>query len=270
MKRLIKIEYLKNMSYRPFKIFSLIYLGAIVILALIGFAEFNLGFVRFTLKDIGIYNFPNVHHFTAYILSLLKIFLAAIIVFSIAQEFSNRMFKQNVIDGLSKKEFLFSKLLTIGLFSALSAVIVALLSLLLGLKYSHDYSSAELFKEFYFIPLYFVKLYLFLSLFLFLTVLFRNAIFPFLTVFVLWVVEGILTASNAIGSLYEILPLTTSSKVLEQPFYRLSLDYSGANQNEFYRIIEPHDFPVFHLVVALIYIGIFVFGTYQLLKKRDW
>ena len=191
MKRLLKIEILKNLAYRPFKIFSIIYLFSIIVIALIGFAELFLGDTEFNLKDLGIYNFPNIWHFTAYIVSLLKLFLAAIVVFSISQEFSNRMFKQNIIDGLSKWEFLKSKLLTIGVFSALSTLLVALISLILGLKNSEPYTSYEFLSESFFLGLYFVKIYLFLVLFLFLTILFRNSIFPFLTFFIFWVLEGI-------------------------------------------------------------------------------
>ena len=60
MKRLLKIEILKNLAYRPFKIFSIIYLFSIIVIALIGFAELFLGDTEFNLKDFGIYNFPNI------------------------------------------------------------------------------------------------------------------------------------------------------------------------------------------------------------------
>ena len=269
MKRLIKIEYLKNLSYRPFKIFSIIYLSAIVILAFIGFAEFNLGFVKFKLKDIGIYDFPNVWHFTAYIISLLKIFLAAIIVFSISQEFSNRMFKQNLIDGLSRGEFLLSKIYTIAIFSGISTFFVALISFLLGLKYSSDYSRTEVVSELYFVGLYFVKVFLFLMFFLFLTVLFRNAIFPFLTMFVLWVVEGILNASNWLGGIYKIMPMTTMSNIVEAPFNRVNFNMSNSG-NSLYNILPAGEISWFYLFMAILYIGVFSFGTLQILKRRDW
>ena len=53
MVRLLKIEILKNLAYRPFKIFSIIYLFAIIVIAIIGFAELNLGEAKFKLKDLG-------------------------------------------------------------------------------------------------------------------------------------------------------------------------------------------------------------------------
>ena len=281
MKRLLKIEILKNLAYRPFKIFSIIYLCAIIVVALIGFAELNFGVsAKFKLKDLGIYNFPNIWHFTAYIVSLLKLFLAAIVVFSISQEFSNRMFKQNIIDGLSKWEFLKSKLLTIGVFSTLSTLFVAIISLLLGLKNSDPYASYEFLSEFFFLGLYFVKIFLFLVLFLFLTILFRNSIFPFLTFFIFWIIEGIFSIiciiletqsliPHWLANIYQYLPLYTISKIVESPFERIEPNVSGVGDSLF-SISKDIDIPWMHLALGIGYIILFIFGSFKILSKRDW
>ena len=281
MKRLLKIEILKNLAYRPFKIFSIIYLCAIIVVALIGFAELNFGVsAKFKLKDLGIYNFPNIWHFTAYIVSLLKLFLAAIVVFSISQEFSNRMFKQNIIDGLSKWEFLKSKLLTIGVFSTLSTLFVAVISLLLGLKNSDPYTSYEFLSEFFFLGLYFVKIFLFLVLFLFLTVLFRNSIFPFLTFFIFWIIEGIFSIicimletqsviPHWLANIYQYLPLYTISKIVEAPFGRIEPNVTGVGDSLF-SISKDIDIPWLHLGLGIGYIILFIFGSFKILSKRYW
>ena len=281
MKRLLKIEILKNLAYRPFKIFSIIYLCAIIVVALIGFAELNFGVsAKFKLKDLGIYNFPNIWHFTAYIVSLLKLFLAAIVVFSISQEFSNRMFKQNIIDGLRKWEFLKSKLLTIGVFSTLSTLFVAIISLLLGLKNSDPYASYEFLSEFFFLGLYFVKIFLFLVLFLFLTILFRNSIFPFLTFFIFWIIEGIFSIiciiletqsliPHWLANIYQYLPLYTISKIVEAPFERIEPNVSGVGDSLF-SISKDIDIPWLHLALGIGYIILFIFGSFKILSKRDW
>jgi ABC-type transport system involved in multi-copper enzyme maturation permease subunit len=281
MKRLLKIEILKNLAYRPFKIFSIIYLFSIIVVALIGFAELNFGVsAKFKLKDLGIYNFPNIWHFTAYIVSLLKLFLAAIVVFSISQEFSNRMFKQNIIDGLSKWEFLKSKLLTIGVFSTLSTLFVAIISLLLGLKNSDPYASYEFLSEFFFLGLYFVKIFLFLVLFLFLTILFRNSIFPFLTFFIFWIIEGIFSIiciilesqsliPHWLANIYQYLPLFTISKIVEAPFGRIEPNVTGVGDSLF-SISKDIDIPWLHLSLGIGYIILFIFSSFKILSKRDW
>ena len=92
MIRLLKLEYLKNLNYRPFKIFALLYFIVLVGLLFIGLVDFDILGMKVNLKEQGMYNFPGVWNFTTYIVGLLKIFLGCIIVFSICQEFSNRMF----------------------------------------------------------------------------------------------------------------------------------------------------------------------------------
>ncbi len=113
MNRLLKIEWLKNYNYRPFKVFTVLYFSILIVLLFVGLVDFDLFGNKINLKEQGIYNFPEIWNFTTYIVGLLKIFLGCIIIFSICQEFSNKMFKQNIIDGFSRKEFIISKLLTI-------------------------------------------------------------------------------------------------------------------------------------------------------------
>lgn len=106
-----------------------------------------------------------------------------IIVFSICQEFTNRMFKQNTIDGLSREEFIGSKLLTIFIFTFISTLIVFGITLAIGLSYSESTQSDLIFKEIFFIGHYFLKLFTFFSFLMFLSILLRKSIFVLLASF---------------------------------------------------------------------------------------
>jgi len=151
MKRLFNLEYYKNVTYRPFKIFSGLYFLVLIALLFIGLVDINLtSTFKINLKEQGIYNFPEIWNFTTYIVALLKIFLGLIIVFSICQEFTNRMFKQNLIDGLSRKEFILSKLLTIFTFTFLSTLLVLVLTLGIGYTYSQQTESHLVLEEIFF------------------------------------------------------------------------------------------------------------------------
>src|SRR5699024_12856600 len=74
-----------------------------------------------------------------YIAAILKLFLAIVIVSLISNEYNYRTLKQNLIDGLSKKEFVLSKFLTVLLFSGISTLFIFIVSLILGLSFS-DYN----------------------------------------------------------------------------------------------------------------------------------
>ena len=116
MLRLLSIELHKLKYNKSAKVISIVYFILITFIALIASIEFKFGDFNFRIADQGIFNFPFIWHFNTWIASILKLFLAIVIVSMMANEYSNRTLKQNLIDGLSKKEFVISKFLTVVLF----------------------------------------------------------------------------------------------------------------------------------------------------------
>lgn len=281
MIKLLKLEYYKNLNYRPFKIFTILYFAILIALLFIGLVDFDLFGGKINLKEQGIYNFPEIWNFTTYIVALLKIFLGLIIVFSISQEFSNRMFKQNTIDGLSRSEFISSKLLTISIFTIVSTVIVFAITMFLGYKYSNTTESAKVFEEIFFIGNYFVKLFTFFCFLMFLSVLLRKSVFVFLALFVFWVAEGILSGVEVfmkVRGLQEaqrnevlqndffishLLPLESMSSLIPSPLMRLNMAKMMGMKYEFH-------YPTESMIACLVWCGIFIIGSYWILRKRDW
>lgn len=281
MSKLLKLEYYKNLNYRPFKVFTILYFAILIALLFIGLVDFDLFGGTINLKEQGIYNFPEIWNFTTYIVALLKIFLGLIIVFSISQEFSNRMFKQNTIDGLSRKEFITSKLLTISVFTVVSTVLVFALTMFLGYQYSDTTESAKVFKEIFFIGNYFVKLFTFFCFLMFLSVLLRKSVFVFLALFVFWIGEGILSAVEVFTKVRglqgeqrnqilqndffvtHLLPLESMSSLIPNPMMRLNMAKMMGMKYEFH-------YPVESLIACLAWCALFIFGSYWILRKRDW
>ncbi|WP_294228839.1 MULTISPECIES: ABC transporter permease [Chryseobacterium] len=281
MIKLLKLEYYKNLNYRPFKVFTILYFAILIALLFIGLVDFDLFGGKVNLKEQGIYNFPEIWNFTTWIVALLKIFLGLIIVFSISQEFSNRMFKQNTIDGLSRKEFITSKLLTISVFTIFSTIIVFGITMFLGYRYSNTTESAKVFKEIFFIGNYFVKLFTFFCFLMFLSVLLRKSVFVFLALFVFWIGEGILSAVEVFMKVKglqgeqrnqilqndffvtHLLPLESMSSLIPNPMMRLNMAKMMGMKYEFH-------YPTESLVACLVWCAIFIFGSYWILRKRDW
>ncbi|MBT2620253.1 ABC transporter permease [Chryseobacterium sp. ISL-6] len=281
MLKLLKLEYYKNLNYRPFKVFTILYFAILVALLFIGLVDLDVFGATINLKEQGIYNFPEIWNFTTWIVALLKIFLGLIIVFSISQEFSNRMFKQNTIDGLSRKEFIASKLLTISVFTIVSTVIVFIITLLLGESYSKVTGSEMVFKEMFFIGNYFVKLFTFFCFLMFLSILLRKSMFVFLGFFVYWIGEGILTAIEVFLKVRgtqelermkilkddffftHLLPLDSMSNLIPNPMMRLNMAKMMGLKYEF-------TYPTESLIACIVWSGIFIFGSYWILRKRDW
>lgn len=281
MIRLLKLEYFKNLNYNPFRIFALLYFLVLTLLLFIGLVDFDLAGLKVNLKEQGMYNFPGIWNFTTYIVGLLKIFLGCIIVFSICQEFSNRMFKQNIIDGLSREEFIASKLLTILVFTIFSTLLVFTIALVLGKTYSDTQDGELIFKEIYFIFNYFLKLFTFFTFLMFLSVLFRKSIFVFLGFFMLWFFEKIVIGVETFGvsknineaekakllktKIYysDYLPLESMSSLIPNPLVRTKMAQMIGMDFKF-------DYPVYSVIACLVWSLIFIGGSYLILKKKDW
>jgi ABC-type transport system involved in multi-copper enzyme maturation permease subunit len=191
------------------------------------------------------------------------------------------MFKQNTIDGLSRSEFISSKLLTISIFTIVSTVIVFAITMFLGYKYSNTTESAKVFEEIFFIGNYFVKLFTFFCFLMFLSVLLRKSVFVFLALFVFWVAEGILSGVEVfmkVRGLQEaqrnevlqndffishLLPLESMSSLIPSPLMRLNMAKMMGMKYEFH-------YPTESMIACLIWCGIFIIGSYWILRKRDW
>ena len=281
MIRLLKLEYLKNLNYNPFRIFAGLYFIVLTLLLFIGLVDFDLAGLKINLKEQGMYNFPGIWNFTTYIVGLLKIFLGCIIVFSICQEFSNRMFKQNLIDGLSREEFIFSKLLTILVFTGFSTLLVFIIAFILGKSYSSTQESDLVFKEIYFIFNYFLKLFTFFSFLMFLSVLFRKSIFVFLGFFMIWFFEVVLSGIEKFTLVKNLtpkeqgklmmdhvfltnyLPLGSMSNLIPSPLVR-------TNMAKMFGMEFKFEYPIGSVVACIIWSMIFIAGSYWILKKKDW
>ena len=281
MIRLLKLEYLKNLNYKPFKVFAGLYFIVLIALLFIGLVDFDLFGAKINLKEQGMYDFPGVWNFTTYIVGLLKIFLGCIIVFSICQEFSNRMFKQNLIDGLSREEFIMSKLLTILVFTGFSTLFVFVIAFILGKSYSVTQESDLVFKEIYFIFNYLLKLFTFFSFLMFLSVLFRKSIFVFLGFFMVWFGEGILSGIEKFTMMKNIDPKNKATMVLDHTYLTdfLPLGSMSAlipnpavrtNMGKMFGMEFKFDYPWESVVACIVWSVIFVEGSYWILKKKDW
>lgn len=282
MIKLLKLEYYKNLNYKPFKIFTFLYFAILIGFLFIGLADIKVFGSTLNLKEEGMYNYPEIWNFTTYTVALLKIFLGLIIVFSICQEFNNRMFKQNTIDGLSREEFIISKMLTISIFTIISTILVFAITLYLGNIYSTVTDSEMIYKELFFIGNYFVKLFTFFCFLLFLSILLRKSVFVFLAFFAIWVGELILSIlerhQKLTGVMTEearskilqndffithILPLESMSNLIPNPMLRLKMAKMFGLKYEF-------TYPTESLIACFVWCAIFIGGSYLILKKRDW
>jgi ABC-type transport system involved in multi-copper enzyme maturation permease subunit len=225
---------------------------------------------------MGIFNFPYIWHFNTFIAAFLKIFLAVIIVSMMANEYSYGTLKQNLIDGMSKKELILSKFLTIVLFAGISTVFVFIMSLLLGFGFSSYTEIGIVFSDLEYLLAYFVKLLGFFSLCLFLGILIKRSAFALGSLFIWFIFEMItygislnqIKNTALVDKVYDFFPLMSMWNLIKEPITRLS---SVKNLQEAVgeNSIKDYDVHFSSLLIVLVWTAIFVYSSYIIIKKRD-
>lgn len=279
MKRLLDIELHKFKYSRSSKILTIIYLTIVVAMMFLGLVRIEINGFSGALSDLGIFDFPLLWHMSTYFTSFLKIFIAIVIVSLTASEYSNRTIKQNLIDGLSKKELVLSKFYFVTVLAILTTVIVFVASLILGLIYSDYNEIGIIFSDIEFLGAFFLSHLIFFCFCLFAGILLKRSAFALGFVFVWYIFEGIVNlVSIGLDKYYDltiydwvlhILPLNAMSNLIKQPFTRISLVDSGLNQLgsgdlKFEYAVEWVD-----VVSVLIWSSLFIYWSYWLIKRRD-
>ncbi|PTT12696.1 ABC transporter permease [Flavobacterium sp. HMWF030] len=277
MNRLLSIELQKIWKNKASRVLTLTYFVLLSFIALIASIKFDLGVFKFHLAEMGIFNFPYIWHFNTYVAALLKLFLAIVIVSMMANEYSYGTLKQNLIDGLSKKEFILSKFLTVVLFAFCSTIFVFVMSLILGLCFSSYTEFGIIFTDLDYLLAFFVKLTGFFSFCLFLGILVKRSAFALGFLLVWSIIEGIVKGilvfkifpdSNTGHYITQFFPLEAMSNLIIEPFSRLSVIRSIGTQ---IGVENTKDYGVHYLsvLIVLIWTFLFVYFSYKLLKNRD-
>ena len=280
MKRLLTIEFHKLRYNRASKILSIIYFGLLTSIALIAAIKFEFGDFKLHLADAGIFNFPYIWHFNTYMAAILKFFLLLVIVSMMSNEYSYKTLKQNLIDGLSKKEFILSKFYTVIAFAAISTVFVFVVSLVLGLVYSDYNEFAIIISDLEYLLAFFIKLVGFFSFGLFLGILVKRSAFAVGAMFVWLIFENMFRGflfwqfnenehtSDTVSSFMQFLPLEAMTNLIKEPFSRLGAVRSAANtMGEIFTKSYSVDFST--ILIVSFWTFIFIFLSYKLLLKRD-
>jgi ABC-2 type transport system permease protein len=277
MLRLLNLEYHKIKHSKASIILISIYFVLLSLIALFAIIKFDIGPIQFHLAKMGIFNFPYIWHFNTFVAGFLKVFLLLVIVSMVSNEYSNKTLKQNLIDGLSKKEFVLSKFYMIVALSAISTLFVFIVSFILGLIYSTYDEFSIIFSDLEFLVAYFVKLLGFFSLGLFFGIWIKRSAFAVAAIIVAFLIEFFSYVAvsvnyrgekNVADSIFQFTPFKSMWNLIDEPGSRLSAAKQLANQ-----LGEDisYDYAVhwYEIVIVVGWTALFIFLSYLLLKKRD-
>lgn len=278
MKRLLSIELQKLFKNRASKFLILSYFILLSFIALIASIKFEFGTFRLHIAEQGIFNFPYIWHFNTYIAGYFKLFLAIVIVSMMANEYTYGTLKQNLIDGMSKKEFILSKFLTVIVFALASSVFIFLMSLILGYSFSSYTEFGIVFSDLEYMLGFFFKLVGFFSFCLFLGILVKRSAFA-LGFLLIWNIgEGIVSGllrwkifpdTDTYAKINQFFPLESMSNLIKQPFSRLSAIKNIETTITGEEAIRDYSIHFGEIAIVCVWTAIFIYLSYYILRKRD-
>lgn len=256
MKKLLSIELKKIIPYTTFWIMMGIY---VVLLFFIFYFVHQVHFggagAAFSLQSY--YTFPDLWHTLTYIAGFFNLLLGMLVIILITNEFTFRTVRQNVIDGLSKSNFLVAKLFLILVIALMATLSVFIIGMINGSMQTPDMSASSVFAESDFILAYFVQAIAYMCFALFIGTLVKKAGLA-IGVFILYskIAEPLIGWKLPNG-ISDYLPFHTISELIQNPALKLV----G---------ISVRESPLgIHFAFALAYSCLFAIGTFLLLTKRD-
>ena len=259
MIHLLKIEFLKIKNYRTFWVMLLIYI-ALVPLVFLGLSSFQIPF--FPEKE-EMFGFPTVWNYITWTASWLNLLLGVLIVTITCNEITYRTQRQNIIDGLSRKQMILSKFY---FFTALAAF-VTLYTFLIGFIFGMIYSGFNnVFSGIEYVGVYFIQTIGYFSFaFLFavlvkrsaLAIIFYILIFFFKFVFVL-----------ALGdTISQYMPINVIADLTPFPFFKEIFKMAAEQDPNFVAPVIISQ--TVRSLVALGWISSFIVLGYFVVKRRD-
>jgi len=274
MLRLLNIE-LHKLKYSKSSR-NLIFVYFLSLLAIAGISTIKIPFTQgFSLASIGYFDFPIIWHVNTFVASFLKFFPLLIVVSMISNEYSNRTIKQNLIDGLSKKEFILSKFYTVVLFSLISTIFIFILSLILGLIYSSYNEFQIIFSELSYLIAYFFKLTCFLSLGIFFSIIIKRSAFAIAGIIIFFFSEifsfGYIASKfseETANNIFYFLPWSSMWNAIKVPFTRKGIAKTLTEQLTNNTTID-YSVEYLNIIVIITWTLIFIYFSYYTLKRRD-
>jgi ABC-2 type transport system permease protein len=211
------------------------------------------------ISRIPLYHFPDVWMNLIWVGGFLKIILSIMVVISVTNEFTYRTIRQNIIDGLSRLDFLLSKILTNVLLSLMSVAMLFVIGLITGLIYSPSIELDKIITDLEFFPAYFLEIFFFLSYALMLGILIQRSGLTIILLMLSQMIEAIIKANvdNFLPGIIPFFPFESIWKMISFPFPR-------------YAFQEIKDYvSFFDVAMVITWTLIFNYLSYWKLKRSD-
>ncbi len=266
MIKLLKIEFRKIRSNKIFWILTGLY-ALLIILFFFGIQGFIDDLAEeanskspIPLPGLSAYSLPDIWHNLTYIAGFFKIFLGVVVIILITNEYSYKTIRQNVICGMSRWDFLSSKLLTIGLIALGATLLVFIIGLILGPMHTDGVTAGKIFGKTEFLLAYFLETYAFLTFAFLIGMLVKRSGFAIgLLLIYFYILEPVLQyrIPDYIG---DYLPKKAIGTMIDIPNTAI-MRLFGVEFQDYISIVDA--------LVVVGYVLLFTALSYWIIKKRD-
>ena len=268
MYRLLKLEYTKFRNHSLIVILLLLYA---VFFPTIIFLGKEINDLPDPLPGNSIfYKFPSTWDYLGYIGSWLSFFfLGLVAVFSIVNEVTYKTFRQNIISGLTRKEYFLAKFYSITVISLGAAILYLVTGFLIGAVHTENWTLAEAFDNSWAPVRYFLMCMGYMSFGMFcgfilrrsgLAVLFYLIYGLLIDLGIKWLINFKVISHGAV----RFTPMNTFEDMMPLPFYR------------FVDLIPDVDFDFEFLltyweasIATVAWTAIFLYFCYRNFTRRD-
>jgi len=271
MMRLLQIELRKILPYKMFWVMCGIYLVSLLFFSwglpsLIDYFTMKSNVPEIKLLTKFLYNFPDIWQNLSWAASLrffIKIFIGIIMIILVTNEYSYLTIRHNVFNGLSRTDFLMSKVYVAILISLAATLLILLTGITLGLFYSSTISVQAFFGKMAFLAGYFIELLAFLLFSLMVGILIKRTGFA-IGVFFVYPILELIIQQKVPESVQPFLPLNAINHILRTPNTSLIQFSSPEFDIELQTALHAQD-----ILVALAYAVLFVLVSLWVIRKRD-
>ncbi len=273
MTRLFLIEWRKIANYRTFWVLFILYFAIVGFVLSAGkmflqfLADQGADFNGINPTILPIYDFPDIWQNITFTASFFKVFLSFLVIISITNEISYRTIRQNIIDGLSRADFIKAKLILVFNLSLVNTLFITALGLILGLVYSPVKEIDLILLQWQFIPVFFLQTFVFLLFAFVLSLLVKKSGFTIIMIaFYTYFIEPIATAilknvkqiPESIKELVPFFPVKAVNNMISNPFPK-------------YILREIQDFVAWQeLAIASGYFVLYLFLIILFMRKTNW
>jgi ABC-2 type transport system permease protein len=260
MTELLKIEWLKLKNYTAFKVMAIFFIVGVFALNYIVFIV-NKNIVNNVpgagLLSFSPYNFENTWQTTSYATGFILVLPSLLLMMLFTNEYTFKTHRQNIIDGLSRQQFIGVKFMMAFIFALVGTFLVAITALIFGFSTGTTFS----FHGIVFVGYFFLKALSYNLIAILFSVLIKRTGFATGAFFIYLGGENIISQllnvlsikmkrvdGTDLGNIGDYLPMNSADALLafpDNPFKTLS------------KPIMPTDYTWVVLVLALIYLVIF-------------